>query len=360
MAIESASAPDLLTRYADPLEHLGLRREGLPVVKAQDRLVPIDFRYGHTELVQEVLQAMKDRANFAGYPAQGLHWTEKEYFQWFKSGRPVDELVGFPGMRPAYYVGLHENRNIVEDGRLSNKLKNLAIEAYRGDGAKIARTERFARLILASDGSPIHPMFKEAVTSPEGIVTGPGFYWFLGPNEAADPVIIRIHDNKFEVVLIERSDRGGRALPGGMIDKTRTGWSKGGAVAVIEQAITAAKRELKEETGIGIEDLNDIMGISILDKVTVGDFRMTAQAWPVTSVFLFIPKPQTAEVMVPAAADDARLASWIGVGGNLIWKGITQDVMFASHASYIKLAILKLEQLFGVVVKTDGTVGKAQ
>lgn len=355
---KTSPGSDFLRRYVDPLDHLGLRRDRLPAIPPNERLVPVDFCYDRPALVTEVLQAMKDRANFAGYPANGLHWSESEYDRWVFLGRPVEALVGKPGDRPPYFVGEHSNRNS----------KNPAIEKYAADGTIVPRPERFAGLTLASDGSPIHPFFHEAVMSPEGIVTGPGFYWFLGENGAADPVFVRTFGGKLQFALIDRGDLGGIALPGGMLDiKKRKGWVRGGAVAAMGKAIDEAKRELAEETGMNIESVTDILGIPILEKVIVGDFRMTAQAFPVTSVYMFIPNPATAEILVPKAGDDAAGAMWAGAGGQALWKGadswlwegVAKGKMFASHASYIKLAILEFERQFRVVVGADGTIGKA-
>lgn len=221
----------------------GIDIKTLPYISESDRLVARDFVYGPEQIKKEFLNAMKQRPVFTGYPQQEdrLHMTEQEYLKWLQEGKSADKLVGkLPGK---WFVGKHANR-YAADGLLQKR-------AQPYDGTQTFPKGAFGNDVeQASDGSPLHRFFKDAVTGADGMPTGPGFYWSLGKNQAADPVIVRINNGRLEVLVIEGTDGRGFALPGGMVDPEDAALSKSKALSSVEAALAAAMREAGEEANI--------------------------------------------------------------------------------------------------------------
>lgn len=327
---------------------IGLSISDLPRISAGERLLS-DFRYSVAQLTHEMVQVVDTASRFAGYPQQGLTMTENEYETWIAVGRPVERLVGTPGNRPTYFVERHANR-YTSDG--SPKSSNVT--PY--DGMTQLSHPTVEDQAWASDGSALHPFLKVLLTKTKrGLPTGPGFYWNIGPMEAADPVVVRVVNKKLQVLLVQRGDGGGLALPGGMVERRKEGLSRHKVFVAMESALEAGRREAGEETGI--TGLADVPAIPILRRVPVADWRMTAQAWPVTSVYLFMPDVETALYMNPSGGDDASVAAWFPVEGNNLWRGAQHGKLFASHASYVKLALHEWQRQAGLVVRYDGVVG---
>lgn len=130
--------------------------------------------------------------------------------------------------------------------------------------------------------------------------------WFDGPNYTADAVIIDSAHEK--ILLIERSDCGQWALPGGFIDTD-------------EPASVAAQREAAEETSLNVTDGQ------LVFRGIVDDPRNTERAWIETSAYLFYASP----IDEPSASDDARAAAWFEL--------IDLPPLYASHQSIVMRAL---------------------
>lgn len=132
--------------------------------------------------------------------------------------------------------------------------------------------------------------------------------WYDGPNYTADAVIIDTDAGK--ILLIERGDGGGWALPGGFIDPDD------------DSGYSAAIREAREEASV------DIGGYApCVFKGTVDDPRNTESAWIETSAYLFSLSSETNT----HAADDAQAAAWHDLS--------SLPRLYASHQSIIKRAL---------------------
>jgi len=168
------------------------------------------------------------------------------------------------------------------------------------DGAvpSISEQDSFRTIGLETDayGRPLHPWFWDMYEDPSiGVLTGKGFYWNWGPNYTADAVVLRTSEaGQREILLIQRSDTGAWALPGGFIETTCS-----------EDPETAARREAAEETGVTIPD--DCPGWLVYQG-PLADPRATANAWPNTSAYLFDVTGQ--ELARPRGNDDAVDARW--------------------------------------------------
>jgi len=90
--------------------------------------------------------------------------------------------------------------------------------------------------------------------------------WYDGPNYTADSIII--HPESRQVLLVKRKT-GEWALPGGFIDPG-------------EESLTAAHREVMEETGVAISGDPTLVFCGL-----VNDPRNTQTAWIETSAYLF-------------------------------------------------------------------------
>lgn len=111
-----------------------------------------------------------------------------------------------------------------------------------------------------------------------------------GENQAADPVVVAGTGSERRVLLIQRSDIGKWAFPGGMVDPGET-------------APAAVVRELQEETGV---DLTDQTPDAILTRDYVADWRATDHAWVTSTAALYL----LPDVLPATAADDAADAKW--------------------------------------------------
>ncbi|HTB48791.1 MAG TPA: NUDIX domain-containing protein [Verrucomicrobiae bacterium] len=175
---------------------------------------------------------------------------------------------------------------------------------------------------LATDqlGRPIHPWLEEMVTDPQiGVVTGREFYRHWGPNYTADSVVIKAG----HILLVERTDLGVLALPGGFVDP------EDDLAREDDPARTAGLRELKEETTLDVSDHHEA---PIVYKGLVVDLRMTAHAWPETTALL-INLGNHGSLPAVRGKDDAKWAGWVPL------EEARQSRLFGSHNLIIELAL---------------------
>ena len=174
--------------------------------------------------------------------------------------------------------------------------------------------ERFVQKGLAIDdlGRPLHPWADELLEG--GVTTGKGAYWHWGPNRTADPIVIT-NEQRPRILLIERSDTGAFALPGGFLNGD-------------EDPHAAAQRELLEETGFTSQQEGQL-----IYQGPVADLRTTLHSWAETSAYLFI-VDGTEEVH---GNDDALSADWYFVDE-------LPDKLFGSHARLVALALESQEE----------------
>ncbi|RYF28482.1 MAG: NUDIX domain-containing protein [Chloroflexi bacterium] len=211
------------------------------------------------------------------------------------------------------------------DVRLVMSKFNISTDATLPDGPWSTNTDRVPSILrqeelhssgyqLDSNGRPLHPWIKRMITDRNtGVVTGRGSYWQWGPNYTADPIVITSEPTP-KILLIQRSDTGSWALPGGFVDAD-------------ESADRAARRELFEETGLVINDTP-----TLLYKGVVDDPRATAHAWPETTAYVWrIDKPATVK-----ASDDAVHAEWFCID-------TLPDQLHGSHKHLIALAVNDME-----------------
>jgi ADP-ribose pyrophosphatase len=138
------------------------------------------------------------------------------------------------------------------------------------------------------DGRPVNPF------GPTAVRYGRNELGHWGEARAADAIVTATTDDGRFILLVERGDGHGWALPGGMFFPGET-------------ADAAAVRELAEETGLRLQPGTDRF---VLATRYVPDPRASDEAWIVTT-------PVTAdlgyhdELPVVAGADDAVRAVWL-------------------------------------------------
>lgn len=130
--------------------------------------------------------------------------------------------------------------------------------------------------------------------------------WFDGPNYTADAIVISEDEQK--ILLIERSDGGGWALPGGFINDG-------------ESSHAAAIREAKEEATANLTHGQ------LVYRGIVDDPRNNERAWIETDAYLFT-LARTTDIQPD---DDAKDAAW--------FKLTELPELYASHHAIIERAL---------------------
>lgn len=139
-----------------------------------------------------------------------------------------------------------------------------------------------------------------------------------GPNHMADALVTADFTGRRHLLMVERGDGLGWAVPGGRIEPGETD----------EQA---AVRELGEETGL---DLTGHPG-QVLPRRRVPDPRETAEAWAVTTPVLF--SLGTVPVLPQVKGDDdARAAAWIPAASWDALHGALGGAVFAAHVPMLR------------------------
>ena len=153
-----------------------------------------------------------------------------------------------------------------------------------------ARAKRLSSRSLLRDtitGRPLNP------AGPTG-VSGHGRLRYLGPNWTADGLVTRGD----KVLLIERSDTGQLAFPGGFLDPLPNG--------EYEDPLKAAVREVYEETDIRAIGKTTLLyyGVAALS------LRNTDNAWIENNAYHIDVSRTQSDLPVPHAKDDAISAAW--------------------------------------------------
>ncbi|MGC5012495.1 NUDIX domain-containing protein [Streptosporangium sp. DT93] len=137
------------------------------------------------------------------------------------------------------------------------------------------------------DGRPVSP------GAPTGIRHGRGELGHWGERQAADAIVFAHIDGRRWVLLVERDDGHGWAIPGGCLDPG-------------EEALAAAIRELEEETGLLLPGAY----WQVHPARVVSDPRATDEAWMVTTPAV-TDLGDIAQLPAVEGADDARRAEWV-------------------------------------------------
>lgn len=137
------------------------------------------------------------------------------------------------------------------------------------------------------DGRPLNPC------APTGIRYGRGELGHWGEKQAADAIVITHANGTRWVLLVERDDDHGWAIPGGCLDPG-------------EDPLAAAIRELAEETGLVLPGAS----WTVLPARVVPDPRATDEAWMVTTPAV-ADLGEVASLPAVTGADDARRAEWV-------------------------------------------------
>jgi ADP-ribose pyrophosphatase len=138
------------------------------------------------------------------------------------------------------------------------------------------------------DGRPVNPC------ASTGVRYGRNELGRWGENLMADAVITVTHQCQRYLLMVERADARGWAVPGGSVEPGETG-------------VQAAVRELAEETGLAVLPLVDQDSAPLY----VPDPRASDEAWAVTIPLVVDLGLRDAALPFVRGADDAMRARWI-------------------------------------------------
>ncbi|WP_326646036.1 NUDIX domain-containing protein [Streptosporangium sp. NBC_01755] len=164
------------------------------------------------------------------------------------------------------------------------------------------------------DGRPVSP------GAPTGIRYGRGELGHWGERQAADAIVFARTAGGRWALMVERDDDHGWAIPGGCLDPG-------------EDPLTAAVRELAEETGLTLPGAS----WQVLPVRIVPDPRATDEAWMVTwpAVADLGDLGDVAELPAVTGADDARRAEWVRADSYAVLvtdlKATYDGQVFAAH-----------------------------
>ncbi|NYF40457.1 NUDIX domain-containing protein [Streptosporangium sandarakinum] len=137
------------------------------------------------------------------------------------------------------------------------------------------------------DGRPVNPCEKTSIQRGRNELG----HW--GEKQAADAIVTADHAGNRWLLMVERDDNHGWAIPGGCLDPG-------------EDSLSAAIRELEEETCLVIEGA----AWQVLPARYVPDPRASDEAWMVTWPAM-ADLGDVAELPAVVGADDARRAAWV-------------------------------------------------
>ena len=171
-----------------------------------------------------------------------------------------------------------------------------------------------------TDGLPINPIEPY-------LPAGRGGLWHWGEAVAADAIVFAVDIvGARHLLMVERDDDHGWALPGGMLDAGET-------------PATAASRELAEETGLVL----DAEAFAMRPGRYVPDPRAGRAAWMVT-----VPGVATLHTPAPpevSGRDDARRAAWLPAASYAQLAVAVADrggSVFAAHVGLLREQLAQL------------------
>jgi len=186
------------------------------------------------------------------------------------------------------------------------------------DPTRIDWTTRLAGAAIpfrVVDGRPVSPF------PPTGIRYGRNELGHWGEQRCADALVVaRDWYSCYWIVMVERSDGHGWALPGGYVDAG-------------EDPVDAAVRELREETCLVVDRTQD--SYIAMPARGVPDPRASDEAWMVTVVTRFDIGDYFSMLPPIEGADDAKRAAWVRAD---TYDGLVDDLrhiyggcVFAAH-----------------------------
>ena len=259
------------------------------LVYAQDHLKNLATQIAKTSTVSPQPPAAKQsrQGTAPGYPSRLP--VEEADADW---SRPL------PGYAPPEFTSPKVFQNVgvwADPADITQVTRKLLTRTPSGD----------LPVSLDPHGFPLNPLGRTGLR-------GRGLLGKWGRNQAGDPLVTRFDPvtGRLQVLVIERSDSGRLALPGGMVDEG-------------EAITTTVSRELAEETGAHIR----FEETQILFAGVVDDPRNTDHAWMETTVLHQHLK----------AGDDAKSVHWMEINPTNL------AALYASHADFVRLAVRKLQ-----------------
>lgn len=209
---------------------------------------------------------------------------------------------------------------------MSSKFIEASLDAYEQQSAGLVAIED--GLPAQEDLSTVHPWVEQLALRGIKLQAGRGKYHNTGANYTVDIAPIRVDTSEPMVQLLERTDTGLWAVPGGFIDPGESDWQ-------------AMLREYEEEIGRDIEDFRP--NIKRIYKGPVADIRMTANAWPETSAFVAVLDPNYSNELPAEIIEQTGInrAEALRIG----WFTLAQTAQIEFYGSHRQLVELAFENI---------------
>lgn len=224
------------------------------------------------------------QSNIAWHPEHGVRLVD---WSWASAGLPDADHT-------ALLIDLHKYGHDVSDylARFNPDHALLLIgfwlthSTYPAGPDPRVRQQQLASSLAACE---LLERTSSAVATLRRLPDSKGNFWHDGPNYTADAIVITAEATP-RILLIQRQDTGQWAVPGGFMEAN-------------EDGVTAAQRELREETGLTAH----LSSPRVVYQGPVDDPRSTRQAWPETTAVLW----RVAASFAVQGADDAINAQWL-------------------------------------------------
>jgi ADP-ribose pyrophosphatase len=211
------------------------------------------------------------------------------------------------------------------------------------DAERIRITKEYTLVHMVDNFNKAPPQLPQNPQGRTGL-QGRGLLGKYGANQAADLILLKDTSKGRQVALITRKDTGEQALPGGMVEGSKTVLDTM-VNEFCEEALDSTQTEELSPTLMS-QVKETLADSKIIYKGYVDDPRNTDHAWMNTTVFVCLLNASDALAAIQLRGGDDAL--------NASWYDISEDMqLYANHGMLLNLAISVLDGKIKVEDSTE-------